>query len=632
MQPFFKKILLIISSFLLLISVKSSAQDIVRILDSVPQHIFTFKEIEVLEDPADQFSFEQINSKAFEHAFKASTSSTPQTKKLHKTYWFRIKIKHNQHAEKPFLLEFFDQTIDHITAYIPQENQTYHTESLGDVNAFNKRLINHKNFEIPLKNNGNEVKTYYFKIKSSQISDIIIVLRTAEWFISYALDEYFYFGIFYGMILVFSFYNLIMFIAIRQKQYLYYVLYNLSVGFFEMSTDGIAYQYLWPNAPGWNQVAYAFALCATSIFALLFTRELLLVKVKAPTINRLIIGVIIFRIIFFIYCYSFDQTLFSFKFIEAIPLAVAFFTGIYIYKIGYKPARFFVLGYSFLFTGFMLKFLIMLGISWLNFGIISYYSLSFCFIMEMVFLSFAIGDKVRILKLNKDKAQQKIIRQMAVNAKLKDTVNRELESKVQERTRDVFHKSLIIESKNQALEEANILLQKQAEEISRMNVLLEHDNEELQTNVEKVTRDRVMNTEVDFDEFSKIYPDKESCYAFLATLKWKNGYHCRKCSNDHYFNGHILNSRRCSKCGYEESVTTFTIFHNTRIPINKAFYMIFLIYSSKGKISSHKLSELLSIRQSTCWTFGSRIKKVMEDRKKTIKKSGRNGWSLLVIE
>lgn len=631
-QPFFKKILLIISFFLLLISVKSSAQDIVRILDSVPQHIFTFKEIEVLEDPADQFSFEQINSKAFEHAFKASTSSTPQTKKLHKTYWFRIKIKHNQNAEKPFLLEFFDQTIDQITAYIPQENQTYHTESLGDVNAFNKRLINHKNFEIPLKNNGNEIKTYYFKIKSSQISDIIIVLRTAEWFISYALDEYFYFGIFYGMILVFSFYNLIMFIAIRQKQYLYYVLYNLSVGFFEMSTDGIAYQYLWPNAPGWNQVAYAFALCATSIFALLFTRELLLVKVKAPTINRLIIGVIIFRIIFFIYCYWFDQTLFSFKFIEAIPLAVAFFTGIYIYKIGYKPARFFVLGYGFLFTGFMLKFLIMLGISWLNFGIISYYSLSFCFIMEMVFLSFAIGDKVRILKLNKDKAQQKIIRQMAVNAKLKDTVNRELESKVQERTRDVFHKSLIIESKNQALEEANILLQKQAEEISRMNVLLEHDNEELQTNVEKVTRDRVMNTEVDFDEFSKIYPDKESCYAFLAALKWKNGYHCKKCSNDHYFNGHILNSRRCSKCGYEESVTTFTIFHNTRIPINKAFYMIFLIYSSKGKISSHKLSELLSIRQSTCWTFGSRIKKVMEDRKKTIKKSGRNGWSLLVIE
>ncbi|WP_316805023.1 7TM diverse intracellular signaling domain-containing protein [Pedobacter nototheniae] len=608
------------------------AQKIVQIQDSIPQHIFTYREIEVLEDDHDQYSFENITSKAFDQKFKASKSSTPQTKKLNKTYWFRIKIKENELAKKPFLLEFFDQTIDHITAYIPQSNQSFRVEELGDSNPFSKRLIHHKNFEIPIQNDGEAIQTYYFKIKSSQISDVIIVLRSAEWFISYALDEYFYFGIFYGMILVFSFYNLIMFIAIRQKQYLYYVLYNLSVGFFEMSTDGIAYQYLWPNAPGWNQVAYAFALCATSIFALLFTRELLLVKIKAPKLNQLIIGVIVCRIIFFVYCYLFNQSLFSYKFIEAIPLSVAFFTGIYIYKNGYQPARFFVLGYSFLFAGFTLKFLIMLGVAWLNFGVVSYYSLSFCFVLEMVFLSFAIGDKVRILKKKKDNVQQKMIRQMAVNAKLKDSLNQELESKVEERTREVYHKSLIIESKNQALEEVNALLQQQAEEISRMNVLLEQDNEELQTSVEKVSRDRVMSTEVDFEEFSKIYPDKESCYEFLAELKWSNGYHCRKCSNDHYFNGHILHSRRCSKCGYEESVTTYTIFHNTRIPINKAFYMIFLIYSSKGKISSHKLSELLSIRQSTCWTFGTRIKKVMDDRKKTLKKSAKNGWSQLVIE
>ncbi|WP_246029351.1 7TM diverse intracellular signaling domain-containing protein [Pedobacter nototheniae] len=608
------------------------AQKAVQILDSIPQHIFTFKEIEVLEDAKDQYSFEAIKSKPFDQKFKASTSSTPQTKKLNTTYWFKIKIKANDLAKKPFLLEFFDQTIDHITAYIPQNDQSFKVEELGDSNPFSKRLIHHKNFEIPIQNDGEAIQTYYFKIKSSQISDVIIVLRSAEWFISYALDEYFYFGIFYGMILVFSFYNLIMYIAIRQKQYLYYVLYNLSVGFFEMSTDGIAYQYLWPNAPGWNQVAYAFALCATSIFALLFTRELLLVKLKAPKLNQVIVGVIICRLVFFVYCYLFDQSLFSYKFIEAIPLSVAFFTGIYIYKNGYQPARFFVLGYSFLFAGFTLKFLIMLGIAWLNFGVISYYSLSFCFVLEMVFLSFAIGDKVRILKKKKDSVQQKMIRQMAVNAKLKDTLNQELESKVEERTREVYHKSLIIESKNQALEEANSLLQQQAEEISRMNVLLEQDNEELQTSVEKVSRDRVMSTEVDFEEFSKIYPDKESCYEFLAELKWNKGYHCRKCSNDHYFNGHILHSRRCSKCGYEESVTTYTIFHNTRIPINKAFYMIFLIYSSKGKISSHKLSELLSIRQSTCWTFGTRIKKVMDDRKKTLKKSAKNGWSQLVIE
>jgi hypothetical protein len=141
-----------------------------------------------------------------------------------------------------------------------------------------------------------------------------------------------------------------------------------------------------------------------------------------------------------------------------------------------------------------------------------------------------------------------------------------------------------------------------------------------------------MLTEVDFEEFSRIYPDRETCFKFLSDLKWEHSYACRKCSNTHYGSGHLPYSRRCSKCGYEESVIAYTILQNTRIPINKAFYMIFLMYSTKGKISSHKLSEILSIRQSTCWAYSSRIKKVMEQRKKEIKNAGNKGWSKLVID
>ena len=252
--------------------------------------------------------------------------------------------------------------------------------------------------------------------------------------------------------------------------------------------------------------------------------------------------------------------------------------------------------------------------------------------LEMIFLSFAIGDKVRILKKKKDKAQRQIIQQMSVNVKLKDKLNQELEKQVEARTKEVFSKSVIIEAQNDELRQANDLLVQQAEEISRMNVLLAQDNQELQTNVEKITRDRVMSADVDFEEFSKIYPDKESCDSFLAELKWKNGYACKKCKNDHFYAGHAPYSRRCSKCDYEESVTSYTIFHNTRIPINKAFYMIFLIYSTKGKISSHKLAELLNIRQSTCWTYGTRIKAIMEERKSVLKKANKNGWSLLVLD
>jgi len=609
-----------------------SAQVPVTISDEVDQHIFTYGEIEYLEDPSGQLTMAELQSPAANKLFKPSFQSTPQNHSLGVVYWYRIRIKHDPSVKKHFILEYFDQTIDEITAYMPDSSGHYQARRLGDSYHFSQRLFRHKNFELELDNSRAGEQLYYFRIRSAQIADVIIVLRSVNKFIGYALNEYFSFGIFYGMILIFSFYNLIMFLAVRQVQYLYYVLYNLSVALYEACTDGIAYQYLWPGAPVWNQYAFAVPLCLMSIFALLFTRKLLYVRSRAPILDKVILGIIAARISFFVVALLFNRSWFNYKFIEMIPLAVAFYTGIYIWLRGYRPARFFVLAYSFLFVGFMLKFFIMLGYDWLNFGVVSYYSLSFCFILEMFFLSFAIGDKVRLLKRKKDKAQRQIIRQMSENARLKDVLNRELESQVKERTRELSEKSELIAQQNEELQEANLLLQAQAEEISRMNALLEQDNRQLQTNVEKVSRARVLSAPVDFEEFSRIYPDKESCFRFLSELKWSQGYNCRKCGHDHYFQGHLLYSRRCAKCGYEESVTANTILHDTRIDINKAFYMIFLVYSTKGKISSHKLSEILNIRQSTCWSYSSRIRKVMEDRKKSLQQSDEKGWSKLVME
>lgn len=614
------------------------AQQPITISDSRDQHIFTGNEIQYLEDTAATFTLGDVRSPALSARFENSKTNTPQNYNLKSTYWFRINIRHNPESGKNWILEFFDQTIDDITAYLPDGKGGYTVRRMGDQLPFSEREYAHKNFELNIENDAAFDGTYYFRVKSHQTADAIIVLRSVNRFIAYALDEYFIFGIFYGMVLVFSFYNLMMYLAVRQVQYLYYVLYNLCVGLFEMCIDGVAYQYLWPNAPEWNQYAYGIALYGISIFALQFTRTLLYTHKKAPRLDRFIILIMVLRTIFFGICFVVDTNWFSYKFVELVPLAVAFYTGIYIYRQGYYPARFFVLGYTFLSIGFIHKLLLMLHVEGLNFGVVTYYSLSICFVIEMIFLSFAIGDKVRILKKKKDKAQKQIIHQMRVNEKLKDSLNIRLEAEVEERTREVLEKSAIIEAQNQELTEVNALLQQQKEEILQMNVLLEKDNEVLHTNVVKVTQARVMSAEVDFEEFSKIYPDNDSCFRFLAGMKWGNDadgdrYECRKCGHDHYFHGHSPYSRRCAKCDYDESVIAHTVFQNTRIPINKAFYMVFLIFTTKGKISSHKLSEILSIRQGTCWAYASRIKKVMQDRRREIagSRSG-EGWSLLVLD
>ncbi|PTS92324.1 chromosome partitioning protein ParA [Pedobacter sp. HMWF019] len=611
------RIFTLILIFTLSLSHRLIGQEVVAVRDHMPHHIISYGEIDYLEDKSNVLTLEDVLKPSIASKFKPNRNYTPKNYNLSSAYWYRFKIKHNSLSRKNWILEFFDQSIHNISLYVPDSLGKYSTFYFGTAYPFGERQYQHKNFTFDLNNDTDKELTYYVRLKSSQSVGAIIVLRDVHWFIKYALNEYLIFGLFYGMVIVFSLYNLLMFFAIKQRQYLYYVLYNLSIGLYEMSSDGIAFQYLWPNQPWWNEYGFGFALFFSSIFGLLFTLNFLYVKSKAPKLYRLIIGMIILRSLFFILC-LFNKNLFSYKLIELVPLLLAWGTGIYIFRNRYRPARFFVMGYSFLLLGFVIKILLLLNIRWLPYGPFTYYSLSFCFVIEMILVSFAIGDSVRTLRRKKDKAQKRIIDQLQINEKLKDTLNRELSSLVDERTRELVDKASIIEKQN--------------EEISMMNAMLEKDNQELHTNIEKVTRARVMSHEVDFAEFSKIYPDRETCFKYLSELKWSKGYACRKCSNEQYLTGYLPYSRRCTKCGYDESVIAYTLFQNSRIPINKAFYMLFLVYSTKGKISSHKLSELLLIRQSTCWSYNSKMQKVLEERKKELKNAGDGGWSKLVLE
>ena len=56
------------------------------------------------------------------------------------------------------------------------------------------------------------------------------------------------------------------------------------------------------------------------------------------------------------------------------------------------------------------------------------------------------------------------------------------------------------------------------------------------------------------------------------------------------------------------------------------------VYSTNGTISSHKLSEILHIRQSTCWSYSSKIKKAMKEKRKH-GEIRHEGWhSILLVE
>ena len=616
----------------LLAAIQSAAQPALQIHDSIDQQFFIFAAIEYFEDPAGDITITDVAAGKYDHLFTPSPLYNPTNTNKSSAYWHRIKVKHNSASQKSWFIEFFDQTIDQIDFYTPLANGSFKKDVYGDRLPFHSRVLKHKNFIVSLDNSTDDEVTYYFRVKSAQRADVIVVLRSGHWLFHYATDEYFFFGIFYGMILVFSFYNLLMYAAVRETHYLLYVLYLVSIGLFEMSADGIGYQYLWPNAPVWNQYAVGIAQYAASCLSLFFTVSILHLRESHRKLFNLAVGAFVFRTIVFILSLTVFPAWFTFKPFEFIPLLVAFYIGIRCLAKGYRYARFIVVGYSFLMFGIITKILLYFDFNWMPFGSLSHYSLGFSFIMEILFLSFAISDKIRQLRVDKAEAQEKIIEQLRVNQHLKDTLNEELEQQVKMKTRELVDKSRHIEEQNHQLAEANLRLEKQAREIEAMNALLARDNIQLKHDVAEVKEARILSKDVDFEEFSAIYPDDDSCLKFLAEIKWQDEFYCRKCNHVHYSEGRSPYSRRCSKCGYDESVTAYTLLQNTRLPINKAFYLIFLVYSSKGSISSHKLAEILSIRQSTCWSYSAKIKKAMKEKRKHGVAHSNEGWKSILLE
>ena len=117
---------------------------------------------------------------------------------------------------------------------------------------------------------------------------------------------------------------------------------------------------------------------------------------------------------------------------------------------------------------------------------------------------------------------------------------------------------------------------------------------------------------VNIIEFSNRFSTDEKCLEYLAEVKWENTYQCSKCSHGKYFEGKRSFSRCCTKCHYDESPTAHTLFHKVKFPIQKAFYIAFMVITGKKGISSHELSRKLGLRQKTCWLFKRKIMEAMK--------------------
>ena len=102
-------------------------------------------------------------------------------------------------------------------------------------------------------------------------------------------------GVYAGIIIGLALYNLMLFLSIRERVYLFYVIYVLAFGAFWIARTGLFYQYLWPSHPLLDRHAQPFLAVVVILSSIFFVRRFLAVPEHSRNVDRALLGVEIGR-------------------------------------------------------------------------------------------------------------------------------------------------------------------------------------------------------------------------------------------------------------------------------------------------------------------------------------------------
>lgn len=108
-----------------------------------------------------------------------------------------------------------------------------------------------------------------------------------------------------------------------------------------------------------------------------------------------------------------------------------------------------------------------------------------------------------------------------------------------------------------------------------------------------------------------MFPTEKACLEYLRLVRWPEGYGCPRCASK----AHVRQSRgryRCRDCGYEGSVTSGTLVHDTHKPLRLWFHAIWYGVNQKHGVSALGLQKALGLGSyQSPWEWLHKLRRAM---------------------
>ena len=320
----------------------------------------------------------------------------------HSAFWLKVDLSYlpqNPNIHRTWLLELAYPPMDHIDLYLADASGNYRlAERTGDALPFDSRQIKENNYLFELNFSPGQSQTVYLRLASQGSVQAPLTLWSAQAYLEQQPVRIYILGLIYGVLLGMLVYNLFIYLSVRDTSYLYYIFYIASFGLYQLSVNGAAVQYFWPNNPWWANAATPFLIGSAAFFGCQFARTFLHTASHSRWLDRALMLLMAVGVLVMVLALTTSYAV-SLRLATGLALAfiVTIFTaGVVAWVRGLRVARYFVIAWSAFLLGGLVNTLMVLG--YLPNVFLTMYASQIGSAIEVGLLSLALADRINAMR------------------------------------------------------------------------------------------------------------------------------------------------------------------------------------------------------------------------------------------
>ncbi len=330
-----------------------------------------------------------------------------------RTHWFRYRIPAPDQGSVERINRISYPQLDHITFMLFRNGEKVETVMTGDRLPFTKRPIEHPQFLFPTTLEAGNDYQVLIRVQTQGAVQLPLDVWEPTALFEYLSGEDQAHALYYGILLVVILFNIFIFLALREKTYLYYTLTIGSYLLFMATLRGSAFETLWPQYPWLHNQMMLATIPAAILSSALFVRAFLRLDRSNPMLDRLARGATLLGGLALIGAFVLDYSLSTrFSVILAVPaFLLLFLIGPIEWARGNRVAKFYTIAWAALTIGTAMAALSKLG--WLPSNALTEYGIEVGSALEALLLTMALAERLYRERHERVLAQDERLREHA---------------------------------------------------------------------------------------------------------------------------------------------------------------------------------------------------------------------------